>query len=448
MQLNKIKLLFIIFIGLILLSFNVFAGCESCSDNRVTSLSAEEAKEASNFLASIPEAYIDNHRTREVKESPSGHFSLLQFLDYDPEERNQGNCGNCWAWAGTAIFEIALNVQEGIRDRLSIQYLNSNYEGEFGWACKGSLLTYFRDFYNKIKKIIPWSNTNAEYGDTYPKYANYSNILPSHIYTKKYYPIESVEWERIPTWNLSDETAINNIKSVLHQGKAIWLGLFMTSSEDWGVLKDFWGNNPENAVWNPDYSCGKEWADGGGHAIVIVGYDERAAANPYWIVLNSWGTANGSRPHGTFNMDMDINYDCQYYSEGEEKWSLNFETLDVDFGSKDGVMISPVTSNSVRVGRIGITDEPINAGEELKTTTYLENNKEYMDLKNIRITYIIPDLGIRKRVGPFKLKRNKDIIKDIELEIPPDTPPGEYDVRITISNGQFKRVKYRVITVV
>ena len=38
--------------------------------------------------------------------------------------------------------------------------------------------------------------------------------------------------------------------------------------------------------------------DGSGHAVVIVGYDETDADNPYWIVLNSWGTAEGKRPNG------------------------------------------------------------------------------------------------------------------------------------------------------
>ena len=54
-----------------------------------------------------------------------GSVSLLDHMNYKPEQRNQGNCGNCWIWAGTGALEIALDVQEGIKDRLSIQYVNS-----------------------------------------------------------------------------------------------------------------------------------------------------------------------------------------------------------------------------------------------------------------------------------------------------------------------------------
>ena len=63
-------------------------------------------------------------------------LNLLSRLDYVAAERNQGNCGDCWAWAGTGIMAIALDVQDGIHDRLSVQYLNSNYESGSGsdWA--------------------------------------------------------------------------------------------------------------------------------------------------------------------------------------------------------------------------------------------------------------------------------------------------------------------------
>jgi len=61
-----------------------------------------------------------------------GSYSLLGQIEYTPSERNQGACGNCWVWAGTSVMEVALNSQEGIKDRLSIQYINSNYNSGSG----------------------------------------------------------------------------------------------------------------------------------------------------------------------------------------------------------------------------------------------------------------------------------------------------------------------------
>jgi len=92
---------------------------------------------------------------------------LLPLLEYIPSERSQGSCGNCWAWAGTGCLEIALNVQESIADRLSVQYLNSCKAGSY--ACCGGWLSYLADFYDPASggtgQCIPWSNDNASWQD-------------------------------------------------------------------------------------------------------------------------------------------------------------------------------------------------------------------------------------------------------------------------------------------
>jgi len=91
----------------------------------------EEWIEAYN---TAPRAYIEMEGFQVP--SPRGSQDLLSHLDYTPSERDQWKCGNCWAWAGTGCLGIALDVQEGTKDRLSVQYLNSNYNGGSGsnWA--------------------------------------------------------------------------------------------------------------------------------------------------------------------------------------------------------------------------------------------------------------------------------------------------------------------------
>ncbi|HVN72122.1 MAG TPA: hypothetical protein VMU10_08890, partial [Desulfomonilia bacterium] len=64
----------------------------------------------------------------------SGSLSLLSHLDYIPAEYDQGQCGDCWMWAGTSVMAIALDVNNNIHDRLSVQYLNSN-AGVVGLSC-------------------------------------------------------------------------------------------------------------------------------------------------------------------------------------------------------------------------------------------------------------------------------------------------------------------------
>lgn len=106
-----------------------------------------------------------------------GHFDLLPHLQYTPSQRDQGWAGNCWVWAGTGVIEVALDVQGAIKDRLSIQYFDSNYNGGTGvgsgcsWAGCGGSLNWFAQFYSGYrggsKQVIPWSNTNAAYQDRY-----------------------------------------------------------------------------------------------------------------------------------------------------------------------------------------------------------------------------------------------------------------------------------------
>ena len=93
-------------------------------------------------------------------------FSLLPRLNSVPIERDQGYCGNCWLWVGTGIIEIALNLQTGIRDRLSIQFPNScmnDYN-----ACCSVGLGRLGSWYRSKGFSIPWSNTNALLISSFP----------------------------------------------------------------------------------------------------------------------------------------------------------------------------------------------------------------------------------------------------------------------------------------
>lgn len=264
-------------------------------------------------------------------------FSLLDHLDYIPEERDQGRCGNCWVWGSTGAMEIALDVQHGIKDRLSIQYFDSNYSRDGGWACDGGTIPWFADFYSETGMAVPWSNTNAYYQDGDGGSSDGSNVPADDISTVPSYPITSIEAKRIPTWKAGEQTAINNIKAVLHQGSAVPFCFYMPEREDWIILFDFWDEKPETAIWNPDYSCGKEMTDGGGHEVLCVGYNDAPGVdNDYWVMLNSWSTANGGRPNGLFRVDMHMDYDGQFGSDGEWQHSFEWWTLDITF-DVDGI---------------------------------------------------------------------------------------------------------------
>ena len=76
-----------------------------------------------------PRAYIDEETHLRLLELDAlglgSSVSLLGHLDYSPSARNQASCGNCWVWASTGVVEIAHSVQNGVKNRLSTQFLNS-----------------------------------------------------------------------------------------------------------------------------------------------------------------------------------------------------------------------------------------------------------------------------------------------------------------------------------
>ncbi len=250
--------------------------------------------------------------------APNGSQDLLPYLDYVPADRNQGRAGNCWAWAGTGVLEIAHAVQSGVRDRLSIEYLDANYHPSspwYRWAGDGGFLEDFTTFYASTGTAVPWSNPNADYRDGGLWCAeNGRSLVPAYaIGTDPHYRIASIEAERVVTRHVGREQAIANIKAVLDRDRAVWVAFYLPNATAWQAFYGFWGSGAEDGTsWNPDPWVNAPYEEdggGGGHAALCVGYDDTHQDNRYWIMLNSWGTRPG-RPQGLFRVSMDLDYDA------------------------------------------------------------------------------------------------------------------------------------------
>lgn len=196
-----------------------------------------------------PRAYIDP--SIDLKNGSGGSFSLLSYLKYDPAERDQGSCKNGWAWAGTGVMEIALDVREGVSDRLSIQYISSCNTAKS--CCDFGTLEDLANFYSFQGITIPWSNTNADW-----KNGNGScNVPCGSIDTWPNYGIDSIVAESIKTHGIGQSQAISNIKNVLHQNKAVFFLWFFPTQADRVRFLDFWNTQEEDATFTLNYCCGK-----------------------------------------------------------------------------------------------------------------------------------------------------------------------------------------------
>ena len=282
---------------------------------------------------SLPQTSLNPHITELLLSSSYDSWDLLPLLDYVPNERDQGMCGNCWTWAGTGVLEVALNIEEGIKDRLSIQLFNSLWPGTIGsdWACCGGILSYFAEWYEDTGIAIPWDNPGGSWYDESSTCDDGESIIPPSVITlEPYYPIGQCEPENVPTHEVGQAAAISAIKNVLHQNKAVQFSFYMPNLAHQLDFINFWNWSTEEQLWHPDSYCGQPWVSGAGHAVVCVGYDETNPEEPYWIMLNSWGTTP-DRPQGLFRVAMDMDYDCTFTVGTEHEYSFLWQTLAVEF---------------------------------------------------------------------------------------------------------------------
>jgi len=175
--------------------------------------------------------------------------------------RNQGSCGSCWAFAAAAALESYTLIKNGLVGQdinLSEQVLVScSGAGSCGGGSIGSASNYIRDKGLPIEGCFPYTATN--------------NLCTSACYTYQTSSYRIQSWAYVATTSVSVEA----IKNAL-----VTYGPLVTTMD---VYADFF--NYHSGVYS--YASG---AYQGGHAILIVGYDDVAQC---FKAKNSWGIGWG-----------------------------------------------------------------------------------------------------------------------------------------------------------
>ena len=91
-------------------------------------------------------------------------------------------------------------------------------------------------------------------------------------------------------------------------------------------------------------------------------------------------------------------------------------------------------------------DDMVVAGDVIPITFGLQNDAA-QSLDDVRLTVHIYALDVRQSLGPFDLKPHEAVTKRLWLQLPPDAPAGDYDIRITIGSENKRRTVYRTVTI-
>jgi C1A family cysteine protease len=194
----------------------------------------------------------------------------LRFLCGDIE--NQLNTGSCVANSSVSALEIILKRGNKFFN-LSRLFQYYNLREPYADLKDKDVGAYTRDAFKFVNKLGICSedswNFDVSKVNVKPVQACYTEAL-NHLVTK---------YERI----LTDDKCIGNIKAVISKGYPVLFGASI------GKTLYSIGKNVYKGVNNDSI---------GGHAMVIVGYDD---TKKYFIVENSWGSTWGDKGYFYFD---------------------------------------------------------------------------------------------------------------------------------------------------
>lgn len=96
-----------------------------------------------------------------------------------------------------------------------------------------------------------------------------------------------------------------------------------------------------------------------------------------------------------------------------------------------------------------VNGEVYNPGDSMPVMINFKNMANW-DMESVRVTFVVPELGIKRSVGPFDLLQGHEATKVVDLEVPFYAAPGEYDLRVIINtdgDDKIHRIKHRRIII-
>ena len=189
---------------------------------------------------------------------------------------DQGDCGNCWAFASVGALESKILIGGGSQYDLSEQQVNSC--NTYGYSCCGGSMTALQFWYSQG----PMEESCTGYGD-------YTTTCPpdtTNVTCSSMDACAKLDYNTTGYYTV-DMGNNDNIKaSLLTDGPTYFRYDFYSD------FSTHWSSAPSGAVYTQTSGT-----DLGGHAVLIIGWDDSKGA---WLCKNSWGPSGGPDSDGTF----------------------------------------------------------------------------------------------------------------------------------------------------
>ncbi len=221
--------------------------------------------------AEIYEPLADDNSRNPLPESAN----LQRFA---PQVRNQGQQGSCVAWssayAARTILESARTGQNQTIFSPAFLYNQIGLQG-----CQGSYIIQAMEYMTK-QGSVPYNQ--------FPYNENDCETQPDMSLINEAAQHKMRGFNRLSLGDRNDAIDIRAIKENLAQGAPVVIGMMVGQSFMQGMLgKD---------VWIPE-AGDKSMMGFGGHAICVVGYDDKKYGGAF-LIMNSWGPEWGNNGFG------------------------------------------------------------------------------------------------------------------------------------------------------
>jgi len=192
-------------------------------------------------------------------------------------------------------------------------------------------------------------------------------------------------------------------------------------------------------------------------AIAVASANPESGEPTLWVQFSSEGSS-GDEPlsyYWTFgDGETSTRANPGHYYDEEGTYTAVLTIVDADGDSdSDSVTITVADELENLAGRhyyidgIAMSNDGIvNAGDTLELYVGTENIAG-IDKERVVFNAIIQELGIYETTTEFDLDAGDKEVAVLYLEIPADTMPGIYYIRITVSDDDVKRIAYRDIIV-